>query len=268
MRAALLTAAACAVAAAPAGAVTKAYWRLDVKATQHVEWTHDGLFKGCSNSITRVHATGTGDIKAQDHNNPWAVAQNPGDPKRVTMLINGTVPSSFSVDGSYVRHIQQGAYFTKPPDDPKQCPKPLPGSPDCGVRGFPDDALMYVNYIAPGAWTYGKPKPKGGVLTLSGPYIESWVGMPPFQICGGASGDDTLAGTWYDTTMRPMAAPLPVSKLFGKAKHFSVTYHNKRTVQTAVPGGAVLEDDHPVTTSIHWTVRFSRTGAQLQDPYP
>jgi hypothetical protein len=37
-------------------------------------------------------------------------------------------------------------------------------------------------------------------------------------------------------------------------------------VQTGHPGGAVLEDDHPVTTAIHWKVTFTRTGPQLQTP--
>jgi hypothetical protein len=131
---------------------------------------------------------------------------------------------------------------------------------------LPPGALMYVNYVAPGAWTYPKPKPKGGVLTVSGPIVQDWFGRPPFQICGGANGDDTLAGTWYDVTMRPMAAPLAVSKLFGKAKRFTVRYTDQRTVETGHPGGALLEDSFPVTTTIHWKVIFTRIGPQLQTP--
>jgi hypothetical protein len=262
-----VTAAAFAIAAIPAGASspTKAYFRLDVRASQHVTWSHDSLTQGCGNSVTELHAKGTGDLSARDHNPPWAVAQRTSD-GRMTLLVHGEVPSSLAVDGKYVRTWDQNAFFTKPPDDPKACPKSLPGSPDCGTRALPAGALMYVNYIAPGAWTYAKPKPKGGVLTVSGPIVQDWFGRPPFQLCGGASGDDTLAGTWYDPVMRPMAAPLSPKKLFGKAKRFTVRYRDERTVQTAIPGGSVLEDDHPVRTTIHWKVTFTRVGAQLQSP--
>jgi hypothetical protein len=264
-RALLIAAALTAVAAAPAGA-KKAYFRLDIKASQHVTWSADSLTKGCSNSVTELHATGTGDLKAHDKYQPWALAQHTNDGRRITLLVHNEVPSSLAVSGTYARTWKQNAFFTKAPDDPSGCPKSLPGSPDCGTRALPMGAMMYVNYVAPGAWTYPPPKPKGGMLTLSGPYVEDWVGMPPFQICGGANGDDTLAGSWYDTSMRPLAAPLSPKKLFGKAKHFTVHYKDQRTVETGHPGGAVLEDEHPVTTTIDWKVTFTRTGPQLQTP--
>jgi hypothetical protein len=266
MKRVLIAAAALAVAAsAPAGAVTKRYFRLDVSATQHVKWTHDTLVQGCSESITRLRASGSGDVTARDKDAPWAVVQRTSDPRKVTLLVHGEGPG-FAAAGSYRRYLKQDAFFTKPPKDPKQCGKPLDGTPDCGTRGLPKGSLLYLSYIAPGAWTYPKPKPKGGVVTLSGPYVPDWVGMPPFQFCGGASGDDTLSGSWYDTSMRPMFAALPPSKFFGKARRFSVTFDDVRTVQTARPGGAVLEDDHPVTTTIHWRVTFTRVGAMLQAP--
>ena len=265
MRRALLIATALAVAiCAPAGAAKKAYFRLDVTASQHVKWSDDSLTKGCSDSVLELHAKGTGDLEAQDHNDPWAVAQRPADPRRTTLLTYGETPSSFSVEGRYLRDWQQNAFYTKPPKDPSACPKSLPGSPDCGPRDLPGGSLMYVNYVAPGAWTYPAPKPKGGVLIVSGPYIEDWVGMPPFKLCGGANGDDTLAGTWYDPKMRPMAAALPISKLFGKAKRFTVAYHNARTVETGRTSPYVLSDLHPVSTDIHWKVRFTRIAHPLQ----
>jgi len=266
MRRIVLAAAALAVAGAAPASAKKAYFRLDVKASQHVEWSRDSLTQGCGESVTELHAKGTGDLTARDHDQPWAVAQRTNDARRITLLVHGEQPSSFAVEGRYVRAWQQNAFFTKPPKDPRQCPQSLPGSPDCGTRELPAGALMYVNYVAPGAWTYPTPNPKGGVLTLSGPIVQDWFGRPPFQLCGGANGDDTLAGTWYDPVMRPMAAPLPVSKLFGKAKRFTVRYKDHRTVQTAHPGGPVLEDDSPVTTTLHWKVTFTRVGPQLQTP--
>jgi hypothetical protein len=255
-------------AAAPASAklAKQAYFRLDVKASQHVAWSHDLLTKSCGDSVTELHAGGTGDVSARDQDEPWAVAKRTNDARRMILLVHGEEPSSFAVAGKYVRDLHQNAFFTKPPSDPNACPKSLPGSPDCGTRGLPAGALMYVNYVAPGAWPYPKPKPKGGMLTLSGPIVQDWFGRPPFQLCGGANGDDTLAGTWYDPVMRPMAAALSPSKLLGTAKHFSVSYKDKRTVETGRPGGSVLEDTHPVTTTIHWKVTFTRIGPQLQTP--
>lgn len=255
--------------AAPAGAKLskKAYFRLDVEASQHVAWSNDSLTKGCSDSVLELHAKGTGDVTAHDQDHPWALAQRPADARRTTLLVDGKTPSAFPVTGRYIRTWQQNAFFTKPPNDPNQCPKSLPGSPDCGERILPPGALMYVNYIAPGAWTYPAPKPTGGVLTLSGPYVQDWFGRPPFQLCGGAPGDDTLAGTWYDTPpVRPMTAPLPLAKLFGKAKRITVTYHGSRTVETGHTGPSVLSDLAPVSTQIHWKVTLTRIGAQLQSP--
>jgi hypothetical protein len=254
MRRVLLTAAALAVAVcAPAGAATKAYWRIDVQASQHVEWSEHATVKGCSNSVLELSSSGTGDIKAHDHAAPWAVAvKESGRPP--ALLVHGLGPG-LAADGSYKREWTQDAFFSKPPDDPAQCSKPLQGTPDCGTRSMPQGALLYLAY-------------EPGKLTLSGPYVPDWVGMPPFTLCGGANGDDNLGGTWYDPSQRPTAA-LPAKKLFGKlgkAKPFTVSYHKVRTVQTAIHSGAYLADDHPVKTTTNWKVKFTRIGAQLQTP--
>jgi hypothetical protein len=265
-RALLITTVAVALAAAAPAGAKKAYFRIDVRASQHVIWSTDSLSKGCSDSVIELHAKGTGDLRARNHNAPWAVVDRPADARRTTLLINGETPSSLSVDGQYTRTWQQNAFFSKPPSDPDLCPKSLPGSPDCGARALPAGSLMYVNYIPSGAWTYPAPKPKGGALTLTGPYIEDWVGMPPFQLCGGANGDDTLAGSWYTTQVRPLAAPLSLGKLFGKAKRFTVSYHDARTVETGRTSPYVLSAQAPVSTEIRWKVTFTRVGPQLQAP--
>lgn len=253
MKRVLIIAAALAVAAsAPAGASssTKAYWRLEVQVSQHVKWTEHATVKGCSNSVLELRASGTGDINARDHSAPWAVAEKAkGRPP--TFLVHGLGPG-LAAEGSYKRDWKQDSFYSKPPDDPGQCPKSLPGSPDCGAWDLPDGALLYV------AWDHGK-------LTVSGPYVPDWVGMPPFQLCGGANGDDNLGGTWYDPSKRP-SAKLPAKKFFGKAKKFGVTFNKVRTVQTAIHSSAFLADDHPVTTITHWRVNFTRTGAMLQTP--
>ncbi len=249
-RALLISAAALAVAAAPAGATTKAYWRLDVRATQHVKWTEHATVKGCSNSVLELRSAGTGDIDARDKETPWAVAEK-ANGRPPTLLVHGLGPG-LAAAGTYKRDWKQDSFYSKAPDDPGQCPKSLPGSPDCGARALPKGALLYVAY-------------EPGKLTVSGPYVPDWVGMPPFQLCGGANGDDNLGGTWYDPSKRPSAA-LPAKKLFGKAKKFTVSFNKVRTVQTAIHSGSFLADDHPVTTTTHWKVTFTRTGAQLQTP--
>ena len=260
----LIVLAALAVVAAPAGAKlsNRAYFRLDVKAFQNVEWSAKETIQSCSKSIVSVESQGDGSVIARDHNAPWAVAQRSGG--RATLLVHNEGPA-FAAEGDVSRHGTVNATYIRPPDDPKQCPQPIPHDSDCGTILLPGGALMYTSYLMPASWTYPGPKPKVPMLTLSGPYVQEWGGMP-FKFCPGANGDDTLAGSWYDPNAAPMGAPLPLSKLFGKAKHFSVSYSDVRTVQTGHARGAVLSDDHPVTTTIHWTVKFTRIKPQLGAP--
>jgi hypothetical protein len=248
MRRALIIAAALAVSAsAPAGAKlsTQAYFRVDVLAYQNVEWSDHATIKGCSNSVLSVNGQGDGSVIARDHNDPWAVARRTGN--RATLLIQNEGPA-FAAEGDVSRHGQVNADFTKPPDDPRDCQRPDAPQNDCGTQLLPQGALLYLSYTRP-------------KLSLNGPYVQEWGGMP-FKFCPGANGDDTLAGSWYQPGATTSAS-LPLTKLFGKAKKFTVEYHNVRTVQTAHPGGAVLSEDHPVTTTIHWTVKFTRIKPQL-----
>jgi hypothetical protein len=243
MRRVLMAAAAIAVAAAaPAGAKLskQAYIRVDVLAYQHVEWSNHATVTGCSNSVLSVDAQGTGDVIARDQEGPWAVARRTGT--RATLLVHSE-GAAFAAAGTVSRDGSVNATYTKPPDDPRACQKPEPAQSDCGTQLLPQGALMYLSYT----------KPR---LTLSGPYVQEWGGMP-FKFCPGANGDDTLAGTWYQPGATTSAV-LPLTKLFGNAKRFTVEYRNERTVQTARPGGAVLSEDHPVATTIHWTVKFTR----------
>jgi hypothetical protein len=262
MKRAFLAAAALAVAAAaPAGAKlsTKAYFRIDVNATQHVTWSEHSSVRSCDGSVVELDGKGTGDVIARDHNEPWAVARRQG--ARATLLVHDE-GAALAAEGRVMRNGQVGASSSASGKSPN-CGQSQPPQSDCGTMSIPGGAMLYVGLITPASWTYSGPKPKVPMLTLSGPNVPEWAGMP-FKFCPGASGDSILAGTWYEPPPAPpMAAPLPLSKLFGKAKHFTVSFHDERLVQTGRPGGAVLSDDHPVTTVIRWRVRFTREGPQL-----
>jgi hypothetical protein len=259
------------VAAAPAGAKLskKAYFRLDARASQHVAWSGHATFNGCGDSVSEVDSAGTGDLTARDLDAPWAVAQRTNDGHRVTFLVHGE-GAAFAASGKLTRDGHVNAVFSKPPADPNVCRTyGGTGTPDCGTRVLPAGAVLYVNYFTPSAWSYPGPKPKTALLALSGPYVPEWSGIPPFNLCPTSNGDDRLAGSWYDTSVTPqMTVALPLAKLFGTAKRLTVRYADTRTVQTARPAsGSVLADDHPVTTTIHWTVRLTRLAKpQLQTP--
>jgi hypothetical protein len=256
MKRALLAAAGLAVAAAaPAGAKlsTQAYYRIDVRATQHVTWSEHSSVRSCDGSVLNLDGKGTGAVIARDHNQPWVVARRQG--ARATLLVQDD-GAALAAEGRVKRDGQVNASSSASGKNPN-CGQSGPPQSDCGTMPLPDTAMLYVGLITPA---------KVPMLTLSGPNVPEWAGMP-FKFCPGASGDSILAGTWYEPPPAPpMAAPLPLSKLFGKAKRFAVRFHDERTVQTGRPGGAVLSDDHPVATVIRWKVRFTRVGPQLKTP--
>ena len=74
------------------------------------------------------------------------------------------------------------------------------------------------------------------------------------------NGDDWLGGTWYANPNSPPPGPvaLPPAKLFGKKNHFTIHWHDKRTVDIAQHGGAFISSSWPVTTEIYWTIHFDR----------
>jgi len=265
MKRVLVSGAALALAAtAPAHAALskKAYFRIDVKATQHVTWSEHSSVRSCDGSVVNLDGKGTGDVMARDHNQPWVIARRQG--ARATLLVQDD-GAALAAEGRVKRDGQVNASSSASGKNPN-CGQSGPPQSDCGTMPLPDTAMLYLGLTTPASWTYSGPKPKVPMLTLSGPNVPQWAGMP-FKFCPGASGDSILAGTWYEAPPAPpMAAPLPLTKLFGKAKHFTVSFHDERLVQTGRPGGAVLSDDHPVTTVIRWKVRFTREGPQLVAP--
>jgi len=240
------------VGAEPAGAKLSktAYFRVDIRAYQFVEWYDRATITGCSNSVTSVDAQGTGDVLARDLEDPWVVARRRGD--AATLLVHDEGPA-LAVGGDVSRHGEVHAVYLRAPDDPRACmTAPETAQSDCGTQLLPKGAVLYLSYARPR-------------LSLSGPNVPDWAGMP-FKFCPGANGDSILAASWYEPGGATTTAPLALTKLFGKTKSFTVKYHDRRTVQTAHPGGAVASEDHPVTTTIDWFVKFTRIKPQLASP--
>ena len=262
MRRAFLTAAALAVtAAAPAGAALskKAYFDVAISARQDVTWTRNMTVQGCSDSIAVLTGKGESHLRVRQAQNPWVIAERPSDGRPATLLFSGAKPGMRAV-GTISRKGELGGYTSKPPRDPGACPQPIPKQPDCGTLALPDDAQLFMSYYAtPATWTYAKPAPKQPSLVLTGPYSRGWATGPPFDWCPGMNGDDMLGGTWYgNDVVHTGPATLPLAKLFGTRKRFTVRFADTRTVETVHPGGLVISGTFPVTTTIHWSVHFTR----------
>jgi hypothetical protein len=244
---------------APANATLakKAFFGVKIRASQDVTWTRNMTARGCSDSITVLTGKGEAHLRAHQRGNPWVIAKRI-DGKRATLTFsNGTV--GVPAVGTFSRTGELAGSTSKPPRDPGACPQPVPTEPDCGTLALPGDAKLYLAYAMPATWGYGKPVPKQPSLVLTGPNSPQWVTGPSFKWCPGMNGDDLLGGTWYgNDVVHTGPAPLPLTKLFGTSNHFTVRWTDKRTVETVRPGGVVISGTLPVTTTIHWSVRFDR----------
>jgi hypothetical protein len=266
MKRALLTGAALAVAVtAPAHAALskKAFFGVKIRASQDVTWTRNMTVQGCSDSITVLTGKGEAHLRVHQRGNPWLIAKRIDDKRATLTFSNGTVGTAAA--GTFSRKGELGGSTSKPPRDPGACPQPIPTEPDCGTLALPGDAKLFMSYVLPITWSYGAPVPKGPSLVLNGPYSPRWLTGPPFTWCPGMNGDDTLGGTWNtNVPVHAGPAPLPLAKLFGTRKHFTVRWNDKRTVETVHPGGAVISGTLPITTTIHWSVRFDRLAHEPQ----
>jgi hypothetical protein len=267
MKRVLIAAAALAVVAATPSAHAalskKAFFDVEIRASQDVTWTRNMTVQGCSDSIQVLTGKGEAHLRVHQRGNRWVIAKRIDDKRATLAFPDGTV--GVPAAGTFSRKGELGGSTTKPPRDPGSCPRGIPTEPDCRALSLPDDAKLFLSYETPATWTYGKPVPKGPSLILNGPYSRAWVTGPPFNWCPGMNGDDMLGGTWYgNNPVHTGPAPLALAKLFGTSKHFTVRWRDKRTVETAHPGGMVLSGTFPVTTTIHWSVRFTRLAKQPQ----
>jgi hypothetical protein len=256
----IATAALLALAAPPAGAALskKAYFDVRISATQTVSWTKDASAKDCAGGVTTITGKGSAWLKTSTATRPWLIAQRVPGATLATLQFAGR-PGGAKAAGSYHREGDVQATSTSTSSSPN-CGQSIPMAPDCGPVAVPRDAQLYLSYYSPAEWPYdGEPTPLVPSLVLTGPYSPEWT-APPFSFCQGINGDDWLGGTFSDGTdpIHTGPAPLPLSTLFGTRRRFKVTWSTRRTVDQLKIAPSNLSGTWPVTTSIHWTVRFTR----------
>jgi hypothetical protein len=110
----------------------------------------------------------------------------------------------------------------------------------------------------PAAWTYTSPAPLIPSIVLTGPQQRELWALPHFTDCPGLNlSDAILRGTAGSDPQHSSAGGLPLAKLFGRARTFTVTGRSHETADAA-SGAVVVSGTKPVTTTTHWTMTFTR----------
>jgi hypothetical protein len=252
------------IAAAPAGAKLskKAYFDVSLAATQQVSWTRDVSFRLCGDGTGVQTGRGSADLTFGIGPKHWVEATRVAGPRLATLEWAGKT-GPVHVSGTFTRLAQVQGQTTKQPSG--YCPKPEPPQDDCGTFNLPADAQLGMAYISPATWTswWYPGHPKTPSLVLTGPTSRSWV-TPPHKFCMGVSSDDQLGGPWggngYPAYAGP--APLPLSKLFGKSKHFAIHWHDDgkddQFASMLTLPDPYLTASYPIETTVDWTIRFTR----------
>jgi hypothetical protein len=239
MKRVVMAAAALAVASAAPASAKEPYFAVKISATQDVTWTRDMTVQGCSDSIMVLTGGGEAHLRVHQRGNAWVGV------KRIDRLRATLIAPVVYAAGSFSRKGELASHASTPPRDPGACPQAIPAVSDCGTLALPPDATLSLSYVP-------------SKLTLTGPHSAQWF-EGPFQHCPGVNGDDSLGATWYtNDVVQTGPAPLPLARVFGRRKHFALRWSDKRTVETARPGGIVLSGTYPVTTTIRWSIRFTR----------
>jgi hypothetical protein len=256
-----------AAASAPAGAKLskKAYFDVEIAATQQVKWTKDTEFHMCGDGIGTQGGEGSADLTFDIGPKHWVEAKRVPGPSVAMLQFDGNI-GPVRAYGTLTRQGHLEGMTTKQPTG--YCPKPGPPQDDCGTLGLPADATLGMAYISPGTWSSWRypGHPKSMSLVMNGPASPTWAGAP-FKFCPGVTGDDILGGTWapYIGSGTPAyagPASLPLSLVFGKKKHFKIHWHDTLKDDPFAPM-TTLPDPYitakfPIETSVDWTVRFDR----------
>lgn len=232
MRRVLLTAAlAAATLGATSASAKEAVFAVRISAAQDVGWYRDMTVHGCSDSVAELTGRGEAHLRVHSTGAPWVAVQRI-DSRRAVM-----VAPTIHAAGSLARDGAVATTASTPPRDVGACPQAIPVAGDCGTRALPIDATLSLSYALPGG------------LGLLGPHSTRWLEARPFDNCPGVNGDDVAqAGP----------AALPLARIFGTRKRFTVHWTETRTVETVQHGGLVLSGTFPVTTTTRWSVRFTR----------
>jgi hypothetical protein len=248
--------AAVALPAAPAVAKT-AHFKVSIKATQDVSWSEDIFARDCAGGVTETVGGGRSHMAVHTRRPVRVDARR----ERGRMVL--APRRQLKVAGTMRRY---GA-LTHPGDDTgHHCGHVTPVERDCGQRTFPDDAQLSLELVDPRDWedAYG-PVPLGPALLLKGPFSIEWIGGPVFANCVGPGVLDYRLGLH--------AAPQVVfaRTLFGHRRRLRISGSVRETVDVAAPGPVITSGRWPITTTIHWTVAFTRVespGRGLRVPHP
>jgi hypothetical protein len=254
------------VPAAPAAAALPrvAHFDVSISATQDIKWNIDATAPTCSGSTVKVHGYGGTQASLFSPAPQRAVAAR---------LPNGEVRFTFANGTSYI-HVagqlrRRAHYDVTPvgPPDTGRCGGADPVPSDCGTRVYPGASRVAILYARPESWRdsdgFGPIVPS---LRLRGPYSRQWLGGVRWQNCPGASNtDEQLGVNDHPTVVGPSAGPdtgygpLSLGTIFGSRRRFEVKgglwVPQKRPLPEGATGGST------VTTSLHWTVTFTRVGS-------
>jgi hypothetical protein len=240
---------------AAAEAARTAYFKVSVAAPQEVTWTMDVTGEACDGAIIATQGAGRSSIRVRTPSPQPAIAERaPAGGTTTLRFRSGRV--DVPVVGVLTRSGTRSRSVVAPGGD-GGCGDHSPQPPDCGTRPYPRDARLSVEYLPPDHWRFGDVAPLVPAIVVSGPESREWTGGAGFLNCPG-TGIDTRLGVVGSRSSETGFGSLGSRRLFGNRKRFEVTGRTTRTVETAMPGPAITSGTWPVTTTIRWTVRFTR----------
>lgn len=244
-------------AAFPAVAPARpARFNVSLSARQLIEWRQDitthacggGVFRtlGDGESLLTVHTRGSVPVTAR-------LVRAGG--REIALEFPGGTPE-VPVEGTLTRSGTDSAVIIHP-GTPGACPAPEPVPADCGAKPLPADARVAV---VPAYWPDNRVKHRFDRISLAGPMSPAWTAGPGFQHCLAMGRDDVLAGPASGARM--LTAKLPVARVFGKRRRFTVRATRTETVDRMAgihsPGNS---GTRPVVTTTDWRLTFTRRKA-------
>jgi hypothetical protein len=123
-----------------------------------------------------------------------------------------------------------------------------------------------MQIVDPRDWddAYGLP-PLAPALVLTGPFSIDWIAGPVFANCIGPGLQD------WRLPMHVGPRAVSARTLFGHRRRFKVSGAMTETIDAAVPGPVIESGHWPITTTIRWTVSFTRVesrGLGVRVPHP
>jgi hypothetical protein len=240
-------------AAAPARA---ARLNVSLSARQLIEWRQDLTIHACGGGIFRT--LGDGESLLTLHTRaavPVTARLVRAGGREIALEFPGGTPE-LPVQGTLTRSGADSAVVIHP-GTPGACPPPEPIPPDCGAKPLPADARITVGTDY---WPDNRVKHRFDRIALAGPLSRDWLTGPGYRHCSAMGRDDVLAGPASGT--RALVAKLPVARVFGKRRRFTVRATRTETVDhmagTHSPGNT---GTRPVVTTTDWRLTFTRRKA-------